>query len=86
MSATPVRVTVQLFARAREACGVGSVDLELVSGAAVSDCLAQMARQHPRLAGMATGLLVAVNERYASRRDVLRDGDHVALIPPVSGG
>jgi molybdopterin converting factor small subunit len=29
---------------------------------------------------------VAVNQEYASADHALRDGDEVALIPPVSGG
>src|SRR4029078_9899950 len=32
------------------------------------------------------GLLYAVNREYANRERELRDGDEVALIPPVSGG
>ena len=32
------------------------------------------------------GLLYAVNREYAERDRELRDGDEVALIPPVSGG
>lgn len=31
-------------------------------------------------------LIVAVNEEYADLDDVVRSGDTVALIPPVSGG
>jgi molybdopterin synthase catalytic subunit len=31
-------------------------------------------------------LAVAVNREYATRETVLRDGDEVALLPPVSGG
>ena len=32
------------------------------------------------------GLLYAVNKAYAARERELRDGDEVAVIPPVSGG
>src|SRR5207249_9015171 len=32
------------------------------------------------------GLLYAVNKEYAKRDRELREGDEVALIPPVSGG
>jgi molybdopterin synthase sulfur carrier subunit len=31
-------------------------------------------------------MFVAVNEEYARREDPIRDGDVIALIPPVSGG
>lgn len=30
--------------------------------------------------------MVAINEEYANEDDLLKDGDHAALIPPVSGG
>jgi molybdopterin synthase sulfur carrier subunit len=30
--------------------------------------------------------MVAVNEEYAEPDDVIKSGDTVALIPPVSGG
>jgi molybdopterin converting factor small subunit len=31
-------------------------------------------------------IAVAVNQEYAKAGDVLREGDVVALLPPVSGG
>jgi molybdopterin converting factor small subunit len=31
-------------------------------------------------------IAVAVNQEYARAGDVLKDGDEVALLPPVSGG
>ena len=33
-----------------------------------------------------SALAVAVNQEYARADDVLKDGDEVALLPPVSGG
>ena len=33
-----------------------------------------------------SSLAIAVNQRYASRTEKLREGDEVALLPPVSGG
>jgi len=30
--------------------------------------------------------MIAVNEEYASSDQVLKEGDTVAIIPPVSGG
>jgi molybdopterin converting factor subunit 1 len=36
--------------------------------------------------GVWNTLAVAVNREYADRTTVLRDGDEVALLPPVSGG
>jgi len=78
-------VTVLLFASYAEALGRSSMELELQSGATVRDVI-----EHVRGIGSVTPLppapMVAVNEQYASRDRPLRQGDEVALIPPVAGG
>jgi len=74
-----VRVTVRLFAGLRERAGTGRLELEDVE---------RVADVWPRL-GLGdepAGLLYAVNRAYVERDAALRDGDEVALIPPVSGG
>jgi molybdopterin converting factor small subunit len=38
------------------------------------------------MADLLPGAAVAVNLDYAQRQVILRDGDELALIPPVSGG
>ena len=40
----------------------------------------------PVLAGISPSLSIAVNEEYATDERILKPGDEVALIPPVSGG
>ena len=78
-------VTVLLFASYAEAVGRSSMQVELQSGATVRDVI-----DHVRDMGHAPQLpptpLVAVNEQYASRDRELRQGDEVAIIPPVAGG
>jgi molybdopterin synthase catalytic subunit/molybdopterin converting factor small subunit len=78
-----VNVTVRLFAGLRERAGTGRVELELPDGAVVGDVWEAV----PSLGGPEpNGLAFARNRRYAERADALREGDEVALIPPVSGG
>jgi len=74
-----VRVSVRLFAGLRERAGVARLELENV--ARVDDVWAQLG-----LGDEPAGLLYAVNRDYVERGHELRDGDEVALIPPVSGG
>ena len=45
-----------------------------------------LCQRHPSLGPISGSLQVAVNAEYAPRDASLRDGDEVALIPPVSGG
>ena len=74
-----MRVTVRLFAGLRERAGTARVDVEGVER--VSDVWAKLA-----LGDEPGGLLYALNREYVERDAALRDGDEVALIPPVSGG
>jgi MoaE-MoaD fusion protein len=74
-----MRVTVRLFAGLREQAGWSKRELDGV--ARVGDVWPQLG-----LGDEPEGLLYAVNRDYAERDRELRDGDEVALIPPVSGG
>ena len=74
-----VAVTVRLFAGLRERAGKAQLELDGVSR--VGEVWARLG-----LGDEPDGLLYAVNREYATRDAALRDGDEVALIPPVSGG
>jgi molybdopterin synthase catalytic subunit len=74
-----MRVSVRLFAGLRERAGVGQLELDDVARA--GDVWARLG-----LGEEPGGLLYAVNREYVDRSHELRDGDEVALIPPVSGG
>lgn len=79
-----MRVRVLLFAALRERFGTAALDLDLESGACVSDAIAALDVRHPGLA--AERFVCAVDESYAATTTPLRDGAALALIPPVSGG
>ncbi len=72
-------VRVRLFAGLREQAGFTQRDLEGVER--VADVWPALG-----LGEEPAGLLYAVNREYAEPEHELRDGDEVALIPPVSGG
>ncbi len=72
-------VTIRLFAGLRERAGTGKLELDGV--ATVADVWPALA-----LGDEPAGLLYAVNRTYVERTQELRDGDEVAVIPPVSGG
>jgi molybdopterin converting factor subunit 1 len=78
-------VTLLLFASYADALGVSSVDLELPRESTVGELLATI-RSHPGAERLPAKPLVAVNQAYAQLDSVVRDGDEVALIPPVAGG
>jgi molybdopterin synthase catalytic subunit len=71
-------VHVRLFAGLRERAGWARREIHARTVADVWPALG--------LGDEPEGLLYAVNREYAERDRELRDGDEVALIPPVSGG
>ncbi len=83
-----MQVRVILFAGAAQAaggvreCAMGC-DEETLSVGALVDAIGM---QFKGLESMLPNCAVAVNRQYAGRGTILRDGDEVALIPPVSGG
>jgi len=42
--------------------------------------------RYPQISQDLDNIMVAVNEEYVDTDHILKDGDTVALIPPVSGG
>ena len=81
-----MRCTVLLFAQLRESIGRDRLNIELRDGATVADALEALAREHDIVRDMRGRIAVAVDEKYQPETAVLRDGNTIALIPPVSGG
>ena len=81
-----MQIKVLYFAVVRERRGASDEVLDLPPGSDVATALATIAKQQPDLAPLLPRLQVAVNQRVVVATTPLRDGDEVALIPPVSGG
>lgn len=81
-----MNVSVQLFARARELAGAGTVCVDVAEDATVGDVRAALVREYPALEPIAGSLLVAVDADYATDAQRLQPGQVVACFPPVSGG
>jgi molybdopterin converting factor subunit 1 len=81
-----MRVTIKLFARLREVAGVGILERELTDGATVTDLLNSLYAEFPPMADLATRTIISVNREFVAPHSLLRDGDEIAIFPPVSGG
>jgi molybdopterin synthase catalytic subunit len=81
-----VRVAVKLFGAVREAVGEKELSVALPEGARVRDLVALLARDHEVIDRFGDRIATSVNLEVAPRETVLRDGDEVALLPPVAGG
>ena len=79
-------IRVKLFAVLRERAGVSECALELSDDATVADAREVLLGRLPALRAQIGSCAYAVNRAYVKPNASLRDGDELALIPPVSGG
>ena len=81
-----MRVTVRLFARLRDIAGAAELTRDIAQGATIGSVWRQLAGEYPELGQYERSISSAVNADYARMDQVLREGDEVAFLPPVSGG
>lgn len=84
-------LTVLLFGGMRDALRVDQIEVMVSHPATqtticVADLLEACAVQFPLVASWLPHLRVAVNHEYASPQTIIKNGDEVALIPPIAGG
>lgn len=81
-----MRVTVLFFGVLKELLTSESQTLDLPAGSTVDAVLNHYRELLPQQPKLWSALAIAVNHSYAVKGCLLRDGDEVALLPPVSGG
>ena len=82
-----IRVCALFFGAARDAVGGrGEITLELRAPATAASAFEEVLAAYPELRRFGRSLLLAVNQEYASMDREVREGDELALFPPVSGG
>ena len=81
-----MRVTVLLFGVLKEMLSSENQTLDLPAGSTVDAVLEHYRELLPQQRKLWSTLAIAVNQSYAVKGCLLRDGDEVALLPPVSGG
>jgi molybdopterin converting factor small subunit len=79
-------VTVLLFAGAADLADVRAWRLQVEDGMTIQDAFLALCRAFPPLSIYAGRLNFALNAEYAGPQSLIRPGDEVCLIPPVSGG
>lgn len=81
-----MQVRVLPFGVLKDWLGASASTIVLPKGATVAELLAQVGSSDPTRGDLLRGIAVSVNAEYAPATQVLREGDEVGLLPPVSGG
>ncbi len=77
-------VRVLFFGATYGAAGTRELQLQIDDGKLSREVFDEVLRQHPKL--RTHKLLFSVNQEYASGREILTEGDELAIFTAVSGG
>jgi MoaD family protein len=81
-----MKVRVQFYAQLRDLVGTHELDLELVEGATVRDLLGEIYAQQPALRSQDKTILIGAGVEFVDRNYELKQGEEIAIMPPVQGG
>ncbi|MBM3264767.1 MAG: molybdopterin converting factor subunit 1 [candidate division Zixibacteria bacterium] len=81
-----MHIHVRFFAGCKDAVGRTTLALDVTDGTTAAGAFDRLTGLYPALDRYRSSLRLAVNAEYVAASAVLRDGDELACIPPVSGG
>ncbi|MGH7606617.1 MAG: MoaD/ThiS family protein [Gemmatimonadales bacterium] len=79
-------VTVRFFARYAELAGRETTEIAIPAATTVADVVRRVRDTVPGAAALPERPLAALNLRQATPDAAVRDGDELALLPPLAGG
>ena len=80
-----MKIKIKAFGIAAEKCGKKEWEQSFPEGVSLSELRADLSAAFPSLSEIINHSL-ALNQSYIHEDILLKDGDEIALIPPVSGG
>ena len=78
-----MKCRIKAFGITREIVGERMLELELPDGCTVAALKMELMNRYPAFSGLKS-MYIAVNQQYCEEENVLKEGDVIALIPPVS--
>jgi MoaD family protein len=81
-----MKIRVQFFSRLRDVTGSEHLDLDMKTGATVSDLLAELFARFPKLTAWERSILVGAGVEFVDHDYVLKQGAEISIMPPVQGG
>ncbi len=81
-----ITITVKLFAIYQEVYQTSQLNLEFPAHTSVAEVLNYIIAPYPQLERWRDVTRFGVNLQFVSGEKILKNGDEIVLIPPVSGG
>lgn len=81
-----MKVPVTFYSYFKDLTGCAQTTEEVPAGTTLGALYTRLMARFPKLAAMEKSTLIAVGVEYQPRDYALKEGDTVALFPPVQGG
>jgi len=81
-----IKITILYFAHASDIAGKKMENIKIQSNTKISDLFLHLITKYPRLKEMEKSLQISVNREIVKKNFKIKDGDEIALLPPISGG
>jgi molybdopterin converting factor small subunit len=81
-----IKVRAELYSRLKEIVDASVIELSLPENATVNILFDQLKKRYPELKNFDTSVLFGMGVEFVDRNHELKDGDIVAIMPPVQGG
>ena len=81
-----MKIRAEFYSRLKEIVGTPSLEITMPDGATVQDLVATLSSDYPPLRDFQDSLLFGIDVEFVDKKHVLRDGEMIAVMPPVQGG
>jgi MoaD family protein len=81
-----LKVRAEFYSRLREIVGASSLEVTLNDGATPGKLVEEVCREYPRLCDFKNSMLFGIGVEFVEHNHRLKDGDVIAIMPPVQGG
>jgi MoaD family protein len=81
-----MKIHVHFYAQLRDLIGVRKLDVDLSEGATVRDLLEKIYAHQPALRSHDKSILIGAGVEFVDRNYRLKQGEEIAIMPPVQGG
>ena len=81
-----MNVRVQFFSHLKDVVGASEMTVSVAEGATAAHLLEQLYTRFPKLREWDNSILVGAGVEFVERDYPLKDGDEIAVMPPVQGG
>ena len=80
-----MKVKILAFGIAKDIVGARKGEMDFTEEASISQVKAALSQRFPKFESLRK-FSIAVNEEYQEDDYIIKEGDELAIIPPVSGG